>query len=519
MKKRKLFLSLILSTCMVLSACSASNTDTAANESGGEKENVEVWVGKVASEVSDWDNNAILKEIEEKTGTDINITWMDPSSFSDQLNAAAASGEFPDIACCTYASRTTLRTWIDGGIIASFEGEIADAAPNVISQYENNESLNEIKIDGKIYFQPVYWGKGNEPNMGIIHVRKDLMEKYGLDEINTYDQFIEYLTKAKADGLQGVTFTANQEFGKNNLSAMLGAYGKPCNGWYRNGENFEHWSVQPEVADALVLWRNLIADGLVSPEVWTSDNDTARAEYVSGKAAALVFNGGGHIGRIQNDMSLIDETYQNMILPALDFGTGTRGYTNEPMYSGFTVIGGSSKNNPVAAAKVINFLVSEEGEQLTAIGIEGRDYVKTGNDYDDVEWLEERFNDGFPTEANDAGAHPLASGIVSWQPMKWQEFAMLYGKDDAYKEWYKAQRENQVKYVVEAYGINSSCAEWDKFASTYEDLYKRATIDAVKASSDEETRQIWNTYIDNFMSQGGEEASKAMNKLLKAQFN
>ena len=47
------------------------------------------------------------------------------------------------------------------------------------------------------------------------------------------------------------------------------------------------------------------------------------------------------------------------------------------------------------------------------------------------------------------------------------------------------------------------------------DRYNRAAIDAVKAASDEETRQIWNSYIENFMSQGGEEASKAMNELLK----
>lgn len=517
-----LFLSLLLASCAPGTGTAVSQPagdSSTASEAGTEPaaaETVDMWVGSTPTGVDDWNTNAILMEIEKATGTDLQISWMDPTSYGDQLNAAAASGAFPDIACCIFTNKTTLRTWVDGGILAPFEGAVADAAPNVIAQYEENAFLGEIKMDDKIYFQPVYWGKTNEPNAGLIHVRKDLMEKYGLKEISTFDQYREYLEKAKADGLQGVTFTASQGFNAQYLNAMLGAYGKPYTGWYKNGDNYEYWSVQPEVSDALVLWRNLIADGLVSPEVWTSENDTARAEYVSGKAASLIFNGGGHIGRMQNDMALIDPSYQEMLLPALDFGTGTRGYTNEPMYSGYTMIGGAEHNNPVAAAKVIDYLVSEEGEQLTAIGIKDRDYKQTGTEYDQVEWLDARFEDGFPTEANDAGAHPLASGIVSWQPMKWQEFTLLYGKDDAYKEWYNSQRENQVEHTVPSYGINSSSAAWDSFAATSDDLYKRAVVEALNAKSDEETRAIWEQFVKDWKSQGGDAATAEMNTVLKA---
>ena len=44
MKRKNLLMPLLLISCMVLNACSASGTGPAANEAGGEKETVEVWV-------------------------------------------------------------------------------------------------------------------------------------------------------------------------------------------------------------------------------------------------------------------------------------------------------------------------------------------------------------------------------------------------------------------------------------------------------------------------------------------
>lgn len=115
-----------------------------------------------------------------------------------------------------------------------------------------------------------------------------------------------------------------------------------------------------------------------------------------------------------------------------------RGYTTEPMFWGVSMIGNLQGNNPVAAARVLNYLASPEGYKLTAVGVEGTDYQGEG---DNIELLPARTERGFPTEAGDTGAHPLASTIVSWVPSEWQEFSLLYGKDQAFKDWYKAMRQ------------------------------------------------------------------------------
>jgi len=477
-------------------------------------ERVVIWAPGTGGTVKDWDNNPILQAIEKATNTDIKITWIDWAAYNDKLNAAAAAGEFPDIACTVnHMAKTMLRTWIDGGIIAPVEGPIAKAAPNWINMYKRNKYLAELKFDDKIYLLPVGWGEGRAPNMGLVHVRKDLLDKFGMRPPDKWDQYVNYLRRCvSVEKINGVVFAAKAGFPDTALNVVLGSYGLPFRGWIRKGGRYEFWAVQPEVGEALTYFRKLFAEGLIDPGVWEYTGEDARTVYVSGKAGSFIFNGGGHIGRIQNDMSLINPKFKEWLLPALDFGRGKRGYTQEDQYWGATVIGGGRHNNPVAAARVINYLISEEGYRLTAIGIEGVHYRKEG---DKIIWLPARFKDGFPTEAGDAGAHPLAFAIVSWQPQKWQDFTLLYGKDEEYKKWYYSMWRNQLKYQIPTYGIAATCPEWEKFQAKSSDLLSRALTEAVRTNSDKETIDRWNKFIKEWYTSGGEEATEGMTKVLK----
>ena len=475
---------------------------------------VTIWMGGTGGTVTDWENNAILKRIEERTGTDIQVVWI-PDGYGDQLNAAAASHDMPDIiSCVNHGDKTMLQMWVDGGVVAPVTGDVAAAAPNWTALYDMNSNLSEIKFNGEIYLCPVSWGTGNAPNMGLVHVRGDLMEKYGIDAIDTYEQYVEYLRAAVNDGLIGVTFNGINGVQNILLNVFLGGMGLPMRGWVRGDDGeFSHWSVQPGVAAAINYLRELINAELVDPGIWSTDQDTARTNYVSGAAASLIFNGGGHVGRIQNDMLLVDPNFQEILLPALDFGNGVRGYTQEDMYWGGALIGNTDNCDPVLAAKVIDFLISDEGYELTAIGIEGVHFIRNGGE---IEWLDARFTDGFPTEALDAGAHPLASGLVSWVPIEWQNFQLLYGKDEAFKTWYEAQWQNQIRYQIENYGRNITVPAWTEFQSTDSELYARYAVEAVNASSLDEIQEIWQRYVDEWMASGGAEASAEMNDLLKS---
>lgn len=474
---------------------------------------VVIWTPCGAETVADWDYDPILQAVEQATNTDIEIVNVDWGAFVDQVNAAAASGEVPDIiGIIGPDQRGTLEKWAAEGIIAPFEGEVAAAAPNVLAEYEADPSLAELKIDGKIYFQPVGWGTGMYPNMGLIHVRKDLLDKYGMEPPDTFEQYFEYLRTCKENGDgTGVIFAGSGGVGPA-INAFVGAYGAPMRGWVKVGDGYEFWAIQPGVKQGLLLFRRMVAEGLVDPASWEVGGDEARAAYVSGQACSIIMNGGGHIGRIQNDMALVNPSFQEWLLPAPDAGAGSRGYTSEEMFWGTSQLGGLPNNNPVAAARVINFLISEEGYKLTAVGIEGRDYEVVNGE---IVLLPQRTKDGFPTEAGDTGAHPLATCIVSWVPQEWQNWQLLYGKDQAYRDWFEQMWENQGKYQIPTYGLLSTSPKWNEFQSTSNDLVSVAFLEIVRAPSEEEAAARFDRFVQEWLAAGGAEAQAEMSEKLK----
>lgn len=487
-------------------ASSAQSSAPAATPVPAAPDKINLWAPGDGGTVKDWSQNAILKAVDQATNTDITITWDDWSSHQDKLNTAAASNGFPDIACTVdHTLKTTLQTWVDGNVIAPVEGDVAAAAPNWVAEYDQNPTLVELKFNNKIYLQPVNWGNGNDPNMGLIHVRKDLMDKYGIASIDTWDQYVAFLKKAVADGYVGVT---SDGVTSTMLNCILGSQNIPYTGWVKKNGGFEFWAVQSGVENAIVTVRQLFTQNLVDPGIWAQKK--GRDMYVAGKAASYIFNGGGHIGRMQNDMTLANASFKEMMLPALDFGTGTRGYTQEPMFWAGTMVGAQAGDHPVAAARVINYLISDEGNKLTAIGIEGRDYQMDGNN---IKLLDARTDDGFTTTGN-AGANPLASGIVNWQMQSWQDFTLLYGKDQAYQDWYAAMRKNQVQYQIPSYGISASSPLWAAFQATSTDLINRALSDAIQAKSDDAAKAVWEKFISDWNSQGGKDATTEMSALL-----
>lgn len=472
---------------------------------------IAIWSPGDNGTVADWNYDPILAVVEEATNTEIEMLKIDWSTFVDQVNAAAASGNLPDvIGCVNHQNRALLEGWVRDGVIAPFEDSVAEAAPYVLAQYEKNPSLNELRINGRIYFQPISWGDGNYPNMGLLHVRKDLLDKLGLEPPDTLDQYSAFVSSAMAKGEKGILFGGSGGIGPA-INAFAGAFGLPFRGWVKTGNGFGYCAVQPAMKEALVLFRQMVAEGLVDPASWESGANQ-RDLYVAGRGCALIFNGGGHTGRIQNDMALKDPAFKNWLLPAPSAGGSNRGYTAEEMFWGVSSIGGMKNNNPVAAARVINFLISPEGYELTAVGIEGRDFERVGGE---IKLLEQRTKDGFPTEAGNTGAHPLATTIVSWVPQEWQDWALLYGKDEAYKSWYKQMWQNQGKYQIQTYGLLTTSPAWTQFYSTSQELITRSFLAIVQSGSDSEAMSLFDQFLNDWHAAGGTAAQDEMSAVLK----
>lgn len=516
MHQRQATLVGLIAVVLLLAGCVASLPDGSAPGATSGPDRVVIWQPGVASTVVNWDTDPIVAAVEAATNTDIQIVNIDSASFADQVNAAAASGELPDIiGIIPPAQQGLMESFARDGILAAFEGEIAAAAPNVLAQYASNPMLQEILIDGTIYYQPIGWGDGIYPNQELIHVRKDLLDKYGLEPPDTFEEFFAYVkTCMDAGDARGVVFQGAGGL-QQNINPFVGAYGVPVRGWVEVEDGYEFWAIQPGTLQGLLLFREMFERGLVDPAVWEMADATndARNVYVAGEACALLFNGGGHIGRIQNDMALVNESLKEWLLPAPDAGAGSRGYTAEEMFWGTSQIGAMAGNNPVAAARVIDYLISDEGYQLTAIGIEDVHWEYQDNE---IVLLDKRFDDGFPRAAGGTGAHELATRIVSWVPQEWQNWQLLYGQNEEYKAWFEEMWANQGLYQIPSYGTLITTPAWIDFQATSNDLVNRRFLDIVRAETPELAESLFDEFVQAWLAAGGEAAQNEMSaKLLE----
>jgi putative aldouronate transport system substrate-binding protein len=509
----KTIISLVLAA-IVMSAC-ASPTPVAqpaeATEVAAKPDEITLWSRNSQGDVKDWNTDPILGQIEKATNTNITVSHYDWGTYTDQVSAAASTNDLPGIVGVVEHDKVTLLySMAENGVIAPFEGDVAAAAPNVIALYEANPVLSELKVDGKIYFVPVSWGDGTYPNMGLFHVRQDLLDKYGMKAPNTFDEYFAFLKTCKEQGDgSGVIFSAKDTGINQVLSGFSGAYGLPALGWVKTDNGYEFWAVQPGTKDALMLFRQMLP--YADPASWSASGNDARAIYVAGQACSYIFNGGGHIGRIQNDMALVNPDFKELLLPALDAGTGKRGYTAEPMFWGVVSLGASNQENPVAAARVVNYLISPEGYKLTAVGIEGQSYTEEDGK---ITLNEQRGEYGFPSAAGDVGFHP-ASVFVSWVPQDWQNWQLQYGKDQAYVDWFNQMWENQGMYQTPlSYGMVATSPKWTDFQATSSDLLTRSFVEIVRAPDDKTAGELFDKFVQKWLSSGGADATAEMSAKL-----
>lgn len=487
----------------------AASQATAAAPAGEAAEKVVIWSGGDSGPVQDWNADPILRVVEEKTGTDIEFVKLTSETYVDQVNAAIASGNVPDIiGCIDHNNKQLINQWVRDGVVASFDGELAPLLKNVLAEYNEMPGTDELMIDGKIYMKPINWE--TRPWWGnVIHVRKDLLDKYQMQVPDTFEQYFAFLRAAKNDGQSGALFNGSEGLG-GILDPFVGAYGVPPGGWVKTGDAWDYWAIQPGTKNGLLLFRKMVAEGLVDPASWELEG-TPRDQYVAGQGASMIWNGGGHTGRIQNDMDLAGKGAKELTIPAPDAGAGSRGYAASPPFYCASFITQMEGNNPKAAARVLDYLASEEGLQLTVLGVEGIDYEGSG---DNIKLLPARGQRGFPVEAGDTGAHPLATQIVSWVPQKWQGWQLLYGKDQAFKQWYEEMLANQSKYLIETRGTISTSPLWTEFSSVGDELVNRSFLEIVKAPDEQQAAALFDQFVQDWKGAGGDAASAEMSTVL-----
>ncbi|RIX52654.1 sugar ABC transporter substrate-binding protein [Paenibacillus nanensis] len=331
----------------------------------------------------DW---RLWSAIKEKTNVSFDLSITARTEYENQKSLLVNSGDAPYIIPKTYD---------ESAFVAS--GQIVPVSdwvqymPNymkAVKDWGMEEDLKaKLKEDGKYYVLPGMWEVSGGGYSYII--RKDVFEAAGVDvtgeEANwTYEDFYEAMKKVKAH--TGAKYVISDQFkGESTLNIAAVQYGV-TGGWgISNGLTFDHDKQEFQFANAsddfkayLEYFNKLVKEGIMDPESFTQEDDTAQAKFFKGDT--YVINANYQLLSDFKSKMQVDGAELYMIVqpggPKGQLQIETSRLENGIMISQ-RALDELGEEGFIKMLRFVDWLwYSDEGQTLSLWGVEGETYTK-----------------------------------------------------------------------------------------------------------------------------------------------
>lgn len=386
--KRKLFLTVCMTTCLataVLSGCN-SGGDTAKIEHKdfgsypiSTDQTLSYWMPmnpNISTKYANMGETPFGKELEKRTG--IKVEYIHPVSGQEEqsLSLLIASDELPDIVeygWSNYMSGPSKS--ISEGTIRSLNELMKEYAPNLTKYLEENKDVDKmIKTDeGDYYVFPFIRGDKMLSRSQGLMLREDWLKELNLEVPETVDELENVLKTFKEKKNLSSAFT----FRPNNTSDALNLFGA-TNGFYVQDGKVKFGPLDENYKNALMKLHDWYESGILDNNFLSVDQKILDASVLNDRVGAVLAGGGGDLGKWYDTTEKSGKSFQLVGVPDLkDKKGGSYLYHSiMPYYPGNNscAISGRSKN-PELAAKFLDYAYSEEGHMLYNFGVEGDTYT------------------------------------------------------------------------------------------------------------------------------------------------
>ncbi len=317
------------------------------------------------------EKNPIQEEIGKRVGIDFAPLCVELNDFDSKFNAMLASNTLPDIVAGLDLPK--VREMAAAGAIIPLDGLLAAYGKDLTKNwgpYFNPATY----IDGKKYYIPAISGYGQEG----LAMRKDWLDNLGMKVPTTLDEYREVLKafttrdpnkngKNDTIGL-GVTMAFMPTF-EHVFGAYEIAFQRDT---YIDGKVVPYF-LHPKYVDVLKYYHSLYVDGLMEPDFATIPNMSCLQKLWGGVYGAY---DGNPVGTTNNWIGRYTENPK----PVFDYtvlkGPSGKGGTRRLLEGMYGAVITSSSKAQANAMKLLNFLGTAEGDELTFLGIRGRHWDK-----------------------------------------------------------------------------------------------------------------------------------------------
>lgn len=444
-------------TSVILLSTLASGCGQTGNSNGnpGLEEQVKFdWYINYSWFNTGWGSNAVSRAITEKTG--VNINFITPQGNEEEkLNALIKSGALPDL--------ITLGWWepqvnemIQKDMVYAIN-ELADEYDPYFYQVCDPQAVSfYTQRDGNIYGYPCSSVTPDDveqnDNIGsnqTFLVRKDIYEAIGSPDMTTIEGFETAVKKAAQMfpevngkpliplGAHNFDDTGNVSFDKYMQNFLAVPYEKDGKLYDRNTD--------PEYIKWLKMFRRLNQQGYITTDVFTDKRIQMEEKIAEGRYFCMMYQ--------YTDMSdQQKELYAKSpgsIYIAVDGPKNENGDdhilpTNTASGWTITLISKNCKD-PEKAIKFLDYMISEEGQKMVYLGVEGITY-------DVVD-----------------GKEVIRPDVLQLLNKDRTSYDQIYGADDAY--WMLQDNVMQLKWKTDYASPTSQLEKWTYQYATYTGQY------------------------------------------------
>ncbi len=394
MRKRhvKTLMAVTLMSAVLVTGCGggggSDSKKSGGDSSGSGIKEFTAFFATPGSEIND--DNEIQKIIAEKTGVKVKETWLTGQTAEEAIGTIIAGGDYPDF---IEGGSGTPQLYDAGALVAL--DEYIEKYPNIKEFFTEQEWDSLRQDDGHIYWIPQFsniYGeeKACEHNDEAFWIQTRVLKWAGYPEVKTMDQYFDLIERYNKenpkmeDGTENIPYTILCEdwryFCLENAPQFLDGY-----------PNDGSCIVDPQTlkvidyntTDTAVRYFKKLNEeyhkGIVDRESFTQTYDEYIAKLSSGRVLGMIdqwWDFAYTAGDAIKSAGLDKQGCSYVPLPI----TIDESKTNQWHNSGGVVNTGTglaittSCDDPDAAAKFVNDLLSQEIHDLRFWGEEGKDY-------------------------------------------------------------------------------------------------------------------------------------------------
>ena len=393
MKRRKVLpaaLSAVLALG-ALAACSGKEEPQAGGDNGGAAAQTKIKVALTTGGLryvegsSDINNDMYVKKLEELSNTDLQIELIPHENYSQSMTLLFAGGQLPDLLQTKGINQPEVAQAVDAGVLLPLDELIEKHAPNLKAKVpkESWESARVSK-DGKIYGIPQ---ENPIRNGTVTYIRKDWLDKLGLDVPKTVDEYLEVM-RAFRDGDPNGNGKKDEipMSGRAKLAfayQFFTAYGVQPQAWtYENGQLVPNF-IRPAMVDALKVYRTMYEEKLLDNEVFTLQGKDWDAKIKGQGIVGIWATSAVTPDAVEAAIKANVPDAEVAVIPSPVGPSGKPGgvYANGSSVSDFVWTIPKSAKDPVAVIKFLDWFYSDDKAKDTFFmyGIEGVNHTVEGN--------------------------------------------------------------------------------------------------------------------------------------------